>query len=238
MTQSRQESSGFTARQKGIAGAFVVIIAVIIWQIMGLFSGGSTPAPAAHAPSAAGMPNMSSGGAPAPAAISKPAALSEREQELMKLQQETEAKYLAALNELQMLKVEKEIAETSKAIAAAKLDTVTAQKGVVDLLTAPSASQLPFGNPPMVQSGPNTAAPTTTTAPTPPPSAEVTYAVISVTQLHAKWNAVLSYHGTLYQVGVGDILPPDSSKVVSIDKSGVVLEKEGARKKVSLVSII
>src|SRR5438105_8732767 len=61
--------------------------------------------------------------------------MSPREIELLKLQQETQAKYIAALNELQMLKIQREIAETNQAIVKAKLETVTDQKNIINLLS-------------------------------------------------------------------------------------------------------
>lgn len=239
MAQGQVVESGITTRQKVIAGAFVVIVGIIIWQVMGLFGGGGggstvPPAPVnvAGKPGAPGQPPMET---PKPAEIAKPIAMTEREQQLMLLQQDTEARYLAAINELQMLKIEKDIAETNKAIASAKFDTVTAQKNVVNLLTTPDVPQAAYSGS-LVSPTSSSGAPSASAPPT--VSTEVTYSVVSITQLQSKWNAVIGARGVLYQVGIGDILPPDSAKVISIDKSGVVLEKDGVRKKVSLVPLI
>jgi hypothetical protein len=62
--------------------------------------------------------------------------------------------------------------------------------------------------------------------------------VISVSQLQNRWGAVLGYQGNLYSVFSGDVLPPDGSKVISISKSGVILEKNGIRTLVSMVPVI
>lgn len=244
MAQGILEDSG--SRKKMITiGAFVVVIGVIGWQVMGLMGGGSSapgPAPSASQASS-GMPGP--GSAPqmvTPKQVDNPPApaLTEREQELMRLQQQTEAKYLAALNELQMLKIEKEIATTNKDIATARLDTITAQKNVVDLLSPAAVNPNYAGTltTPTTSGSGGQVVTSTGGATTGGLPQEITYTVISVTQLESKWAAVLGYQGTLYQVSVGDILPPDGSKVISIDKTSVVVEKDGAQKKISLVPII
>lgn len=233
--------SGMTLRQKVTAGVLVLIIIIIIWQAKGLFGGGSktavTPLPAvnkAAAPSAMSAQQAT----PQSTEIMKvQPATSQREMELMRLQQETQAKYIAALNDLQMLKVTREIAETNQAIIAAQLATVTAQKNIVNLL-APQQQVSPADyarglvNPVTSGNQVRSAPPTQVLQP------EVTYSVVSVSQLQYRWHAVLGYQGRLYNVLVGDVLPADGSTVKSIDKSGVILEKDGVRKKISLVPII
>lgn len=250
MANKLQALSTMTTRQKAMIGVFALIIIIVIWQVMGLMGGESAPAPITPAPQGtAGTPpaNFAQGPAnrpspqqmmPQPAPLQKATGMTQREMELMKLQQETQAKYLEALNELQMLRVSRELAETNQAIMTAKLATVTAQKGIMDLLAPPAAP--PPVAPQAYARG--LVSPTATGPGLPPlgPTAapEVTYSAISVSQLQYKWSAVLGYQGNLYHVSVGDILPADGSKVISIDKSGVVLEKEGVKKKISLVAII
>ena len=223
-----------TTRQKATIGIFALVVVVIIWQVIGLFKSSSpeiTPVPQSQMSPSAAMPQA----APASVVVQKkPPVITEREAALIRLQQQTEEKYLNALNELQMLKVERDIAETNKAIASAKLDTVTAQKSTVDILTKPSVSEGNYaqglatpGSPPNQPSG---SAPMVST--------EANYLVISVTQLQQRWSAVLGLQGKLYTVYVGDVLPPDGSKVISIDKSGVTLEKGDVKKKISLVPVI
>src|SRR5579862_3301069 len=121
-----------TTRQKVITVIFVLIVIFLIWQVIRLLHvGGSTsaPTPAANAV-AANTPQMS---VPKPAALPKPADVSANDAVLQRMQQQTEAQYVVALNELQMLKISRDIAEANKAIATAKLDTVTAQKNTLDL---------------------------------------------------------------------------------------------------------
>ena len=52
-----------------------------------------------------------------------------------------------------------------------------------------------------------------------------------------RWTAVLGSQGKLYNVAVGDVLA-DGERVLSISKSGVILEKEGKSKKISIISSI
>jgi len=255
MADIMQQFKNMTTRQKVTAGVFILILIIIIWQVAGLFGGGGTttpvPAPATRPTTMTGAaPGAAPGMAqpqpqkPLPAQLQKQQPMSQREMELLKLQQETQTKYLSALNELQMLRVERELAETNQAIATARLATVTAQKGIVDLLAPPAPQITPDYARGLVM--PGTARPAQPTQPpiqmpptiSAPSQPEISYTVISVSQLRYKWNAVLGYQGSLYNVTVGDILPPDGSKVVSIDRSGVILEKNNVRKKISLVPII
>lgn len=230
-----QGTAGSNNRQKIMLVGVILVAAFLAWQVFGMFGGGSsepTPTQAAPLPPPPQSTTL--------AAAAKKVELTPREIELMQLQKETEAKYIAALNELQMLKVEKDIAETNKAIAAAKLDTITSQKNTVELLTgpqqpAPNYAQA-LSNAP-VSATPQQSPPSSTNN-VATPTAAVTYTVISVSQIHYKWNAVLGYQGNLYNVAIGDVLPPDGSKVVSIGKSGVTLEKGGVKTQVSLVPII
>lgn len=239
--------SNMNNRQKVTAIVFVVIVLIILYMVYGMFKGESAPAmPVSEGPTGA-MNAATPGGftppqpqTPKQAQLAQTQQLSPREAQLLQMQQETEMKYLDALNQLQMLKLERDIAETNKAIASAKLDTITAQEKIVTLLKPP------------VQITPATYAqglvsPTTTGGPPanmqPPvtvnkPVEETNYSVISVSLLQSQWNAVVGYQGNLYNVHVGDILPVDGSKVLSIDKSGLIIEKDGVKRKLSMVPII
>lgn len=147
-------------------------------------------------------------------------------------QEQIQGKYVAALNDLQMLKIQKEIAETSQAIIAAKLATVTAEKTINDLLSeAQSSSDMGSsrnkkGEPPS----------STSLAPTPPPPPEVSvgYSVQSVSMEQDQWHAVVKFKDKLYDVGVGDVLPPDKSTVKAIDQRGITLDTSGFEQKIPL----
>lgn len=237
-----QMMSPMTTRQKIMVLSLIVIIAVIIWQAIGLFGKKEiVTAPAKNMPMSTVKSVSDEVNAPmstTPQSMTVPKKveipLSPREIALIKLQQETQAKYVEAINELQMLKVSREIAETNQAIVTAKLATITAQKNIVELLTPPAP-------PPTNTYAQGLVSPTAVGSSggrSMIAEAEVKYTVISVSQLQYRWNAVLGYQGNLYNVTIGDVLPPDGSKVIKIDKSGVLLEKEGNVKKISLVPII
>lgn len=262
-----QAVTNMPTRQKVTIGVFVVVILIVLWEVMGLFGGGTPSTPPIRTSTApggamtAGGPGGTMGGAPVSpmqqqpqgAQLIKQEPMTQREMELMKLQQETQAKYLAALNELQLLKVSKDIAETNQAIAKAKLATIAAEKNIVSLLSPPIPQVTPAGyaaslvnptsgaaapaQPPVEQpaQAPTPQATTTTTTTT---QQAPSYTVVSVSQLQYRWSAVLGYQGNLYNVSIGDVLPADGSKVVSIDKSGVWLEKNNTKKKISLIPII
>lgn len=241
--------SNMDNRQKTTAVAFVIIMLIIAYMLYSMFKGESTDIkPSVAQPSGPINATGPMQGGMAPPIIApkqaqlpkQPPPLSPREAQLLQMQQETEMKYIDALNQLQMLKLERDIAETNKSIVAAKLDTITAEKNIINLLkpqmtTTPASyaqglvtpvAGAPAGGPP---------------ANIPPPQMrqeETNYTVISVSFLRSVWSAVLGYQGNLYNVHVGDILPVDGSKVLSIDRTGLILEKDGIRRKISMVPII
>lgn len=132
-------------------------------------------------------------------------------------QEQVQSKYISALNELQMLKIQKEIAETSQAIVAAKLATVAAEKSITDLLSETEISKNPKPLPAPVLS-----------------SEAGSYSVQSVSMEQDQWHALVKFKDKLYNVSVGDMLPPDKSVVKSIDQKGVILDTGGMEQRVPL----
>lgn|SRR3990167_7401809 len=249
-----QSLQGLNSRQKATVGVFLVVVIVIIWQVWGLVGGGvgksaSEPTQAiveksdsTNTSMAAAAPTGQSSmpTPPANTTAQNNAMISQRESELIKLQQETQVKYLSAINELQMLKISREIAETNQGIARAKLETVTAEKGVLDLFTKappPSVPVSSYANSLVSPGEPGLMAGTGTLS-TQNQSDGTSFIVLSVSYLLNKWGAVMGYQGKLYNVAIGDVLPSDGSVVVSISNAGVLLRKNGATKKVSLVAAI
>ncbi len=249
MAQDRFRLSNMTSRQKITMAVIALILSVLIWQLKGLFSDQATTSasPTSTSPSPATQSVLTQTGqpqqAPQPlqqvvqASMPKPV-ISQRELELLQQQQQIEAKYVAALNELQMLRLEREIAETNKAIIDAKLGTVTAQKTIVDLLAPPPPPQVAPGGYAQSLANNSGAVRQVPAGAIPPPPEEVSYTVVSISELNSRWNAVLGFQNNLYHVSIGDVLPADGSTVISINRSGVVLQKDGMRKKISLVPII
>ncbi len=148
--------------------------------------------------------------------------------------QETEQnKYVAAINELQMLKIQKEIAETSQAIVAAKLATATAEKSISDLLTeAAAAVKMPQEQKPA--EGPTNVPPPSPSFIGPTSQSGEGYSVQSVSFEQDSWHAAIKFKDKLYDVGVGDLMPPDRSLVKQIDQNGVTLENAGMEQRVPL----
>lgn len=267
-----------SSRQKIIAVIVVIVVLIVIWQVIGLFSGGSSPPPATITPAKPAMNAGAPGGEappqnpppPAPAQPGAglpttpgqtgmpqtPAPVDQFREatvglnpELADVQKETEQKYIDQLNQLQSLKIQREIAETNQAIAAAKLATVTAEKNVSELLTKPTTpppalplqGMLPPGGPVLIGvpgTAPPTPPPAPVATPVPPPPPEIKYAVISVAMQLGRWSAVLESEGKLYNVMVGDLLPPDNSRVVSINKNYVTLQKNKKTRMISMVPTI
>ena len=230
-------------KKKITYGLMVVVLAFFGWQAFAMFGGGGDDA--AQGPVIQKNPDT-----PKVASLMPPQKkttdqkpMTEREAQLIRLQQETQAKYIAAVNELQMLKIEKDIAETSRDVSKAQLEGITAKKGIVDLLspekavvTSPDAYAQGLSGGARTSSTTSTDATNTVGAST--KISTDSYTVVSISKLRGQWIAVLGYSGTLYKVQRGDVLPYDGSVVSSIDRSGVQLERDGKKTKVSMVPII
>lgn len=259
------DPKAMNTKQKVTIGVVIVICIFLIWQVKAMFSSDSEAEMTAPTAAANGKMPGSSGsaatkGAPAPQQSAGPqpgqlmtGSLSrEQQMELIRLQQETQTRYIAGLNELQLLKLAKDIAQANTDIAVAKLAMINSQKEIIEKLTPKTAtpeSQIPYGqglvNPravtnAAVENAGGTLANVQALDQGPPGQSSTvsSYLVISVTELMSKWSAVLGVQGKLYNVSTGDTLPADGSVVKSIDRSGVILEKNGVTRKISLVPII
>ncbi len=231
--------TGFTTRQKIMAGVVVVVVIFLIYQVIGMFSNGGDTAKIVPAPTAnkapmqqmAGkQPSNQSGAAPAamqPQQVQPLKGLVVANSDVLKKQQEQQQQYLSTVNELQMLKLQKDVAETNQAISAAKLATATAEKNIGDLFVKPV---MPSDYNKLMTPG--------AVPPQPIGPAPVSYVVISVSMQMNRWTAVLGYQGKLYNVSVGDVLPMDGWTVQSISREGVVLKKDNDTRKISLVPAI
>ncbi len=221
--------SSLPLKQKAIAFLFLMLAIFAVWEIIGLFRGKNAAAAAAPAskpisqlqaqavqPAAAKAPVIrNTQSAPLKA---QPVAESTPPTTIVLTQQEqVQSKYVSALNELQMLKIQKEIAETSQAIVAAKLATTTAEKSITNLLSENEGSKNP---PPQPVASPM--------------EAGGGYSVQSVSMEQQQWHAVVRFKDRLYNVTAGDMLPPDRSIVKSIDQRGVTLDTGGMEQRVPL----
>lgn len=237
-------------KQKMTAIIVAILFIIIAWQVIAMFNESeesAAPAPTTAANGKAQQPtpnNQSQQQGPQPAAVQTVSLPRDQQMELIRLQQETQAKYVVGLNELQLLKLAKDIADINKEIAAAKLAMINSQKEIIDKLQVKQQmtpeTQIPYGQ--------NLVAPIATGStvgnlPTPQAlqnqqTPRATYTVISVSKLMNKWSAVVGSQGKLFSVTVGDTMPTDGSLVKSIDRTGVVLEKDGDTRKISIVPII
>jgi hypothetical protein len=239
-----------TPKQKAMIGAIIVVGLIMGWQIIGLFSGDSGAGVSPAKPVANGSAKMTAGSSPPGGAANIQMAAASQlplqsglkqmpvmtDARFLQLQQASEEKYIDKLNDLENLKIQRQIAETNQAIATAKLATVAAEKNISDLLTKPTVPTVPvaaYANglvTPAMQGGGQAGS----------QSAEIIpdYTVISVMMQRQKWNAVMGYQGKLLNVSIGDVLPADGSVVEAISKNGVILKKDGKSKTVNMMSAI
>lgn len=238
MPDSQNQFDALPLRQKITAILFFIIGAFVIYEVIGMFRGKSssskppaitkaTVAPSATAPARATNPPATTSLPHGSPLTSKPLAEGTPPPPTSHLEQQEQAQnhYINTLNELQLLKLQREMAETSQAIMAAKLATVTAEKNISELLSPEGINNQ--------KSLPTPTSP----APTPPVGFNDNnnyYAVLSVSMELEQWHAVLSHKNRLYTVSVGDVLPPDGSVVAAIDQKGVTLQQGGAEQKIPL----
>ena len=143
---------------------------------------------------------------------------------------------------MEELRIQRQIAETNQAIAAAKLATVTAEKDISDLLTRPAPGTMTvntYGNVPgktsaeILPPGEEGAA---TIPVIVPKQQEVPYSLVSISMSLNKWNAIVALQGQMFSVGVGDILPPDESVVTHISKNSITLRKDGKSRRIGITA--
>lgn len=236
-------------------GAAVAIGAVVIWLGVSMLGGSDQSTQVAAKPQTRPNPEIPKQAQviPAPATIpASPAApastvainkapMTQAEIDLMQMQQATQTKYIAALEQLQMLLVQKDIATANKDIAnsdrdvlKAKRDSILAQKSILDMLAPPKTATVDSGT-----SGKNTANNNSGGGLGGTALSQNDFTVVSVSNTRGKWYAVLSTtDGKLYSVSIGDTLASDGSTVKAIDRSGVTLDKSGVARKIAMASII
>lgn len=218
MANLNEKLASMNTKQKVTIGVFVIIIGVVIWQAMSLFGGGSvTPPPNQVAVAPMVIPK------PAPVVKDQVVQVAAVDQQM----QQHQAQYLEMLNQAQMLKAQQDLAEVNQKIVAAQASTVADQVKIVSLLSPSDNKNMPTSGAPPANGQPPQS---------PEASKADDYGVVSISQLQNKWGAVISYASSFYTIHTGDILPPDGSTIISIDRTGVVLEKDGMRRKISMVS--
>jgi hypothetical protein len=267
MSPEKPTKNAGNQKQKIMIGVIIVVLAFVAWQLFGSSGGGgSAPPPqptaankSAGAPMNSGMPSAQNGAAPPPEMTQPKPAVVPVNNEILKLQQQTQADYLASVNKLQMLEIQRRIDETKTAIANAELSRMTAEKSIADLITSKENSgggdmgpiggmpSSPFGNPPSSSPPVNTSTTVTTSivpASAPPPSIVVqavpqipvvAYKALSVAYQGHKWSAVLGLDNKTMTVSVGDLLE-DGSTVASISRNKVVLRRDNKNRAISVAA--
>lgn len=236
-------------------GAAVAVGAVVIWLGVGMLGGSDQSSQVAAKPQTRPNPEIPKQAqiiqtpAASPAAPAAPAAtisvskapMTQAEIDLMQMQQATQTKYIAALEQLQMLLVQKDIAAANKDIANADRDVLKAkresilnQKSILDMLAPPKTASVDGGGGKNASNNNNNGGGLGGTA-----LSQNDFTVVSVSNTRGKWYAVLSTtDGKLYSVSIGDTLASDGSTVKAIDRSGVTLDKSGISRKINMASII
>lgn len=249
-----------TTKQKVIGILTVVILAFIIYEVIGLFSTEKAAEPVIVPAKPAGGTAASRQGQATTTRTNTATQTTSQQPVLTPVnaltapsqnidfqkQREQQETYLDSVNQLQLLRVKREIAETNQAIASARLATETANKNMSDLLTQPAAvmPQAPAGNnlgnyagKTEASAGGTTSSANQNAQPVKQPLLDVPFTVVSISMQLNRWSAVLGYEDKLYSVSLGDSLF-DGSKVVSINKSGVTLLKDGKRRRISIQTTI
>jgi len=250
--------SPLSTKQKVIGAVTIVIFGFIIYEVIGMFSSGTpaettvpTPSHTAAVParqagtanpaSTATMTTMQTNTQPGVPAAVNVITPTKDISELQKQQQQQQQAYLDTVNQLQLLKVKKEIAETNQAIATARLATETANKNMSDLLTQPTMPSMPSGQTGtvgnLIGKLPGTTNGSGTEVPIIKPQGDVPFTVISISMKFNRWGAVLRYQDKLFSVSIGDSLF-DGSMVVGINKNSVTLSKDGKRRKLPIQTAI
>ena len=270
MSPEKPNKNAGNQKQKVMIGIIVVIFLGLAWVMFGGGGSGSTPAPTPN-PVAANGPKPMSGGpqmsAPngMPIAMT-PAAAPEMSQpkpailpvnnEILRLQQQTQADYLQSVNKLQMLKIQQSIDETKTAIATAELSRMTAEKSIADLITSKESSggggdmgpiggspSSPYGSPPpfVSNTAPSNPVASVPSAPSMVPSVPqvpmTPYTVLSVAYNGHRWSAVLAAMNKTMNVRIGDTLE-DGSVVTSISRNEVTLRRENKSRSIAVAGNI
>lgn len=233
------ESATADIRKKVTMVIVIVVVLVVLWQIYGLIQGDAPTTPASVKPKTTASENKPSnnGGTPAATIAAANNASNMQQQlaaanfsvaanaQLLKQQQQAQSEYLTALNKLEKLKVDREIAQDNQAIATAKLATATAEKQLTDLLVGPVPTASDYAN--KLENPGSTGQGGMTMQ-----QQGGGYTIVSIVkQQHNGWHAVLTSGSKVYDVGVGDTLPLDGSTVLAIDKSSVTLKNADGSKK-------
>jgi hypothetical protein len=234
MLPEKETKTADNKKQKIMLAITIVIILIVVWNIIGLSGGGGgseTPSP---------QPPMASLNKPMPTTTAatpvtalpvvnepKQAPIPE-DNDIFKLSRQTQEDYLKDLNQLQLLKVEREITETQVAIASAELNRKMAEHNISEFIINKS------GRADLTEENTSAAVPITSNITQPIEQPRVSsYVLHSVSYEGGKWNAVIGFQGKMSTATVGDVLE-DGSVVFSINRNAVILKNGNATKKLMI----
>lgn len=193
----------------------VILIIIILYMLSGFFSGGSssnyTPAPNNNSVSQIPVQRQ-------------PAITVEQKQTIATsgvTVTDLTAKqmaYLKAVNELQMLQLQQQIAQSKQQIAQAELQTAQADKQRESITTPP---------PPPIFNNINPQQQSAVVIPNTPNAYQ--YQLEYIANEGGKWQVIISNNGTLINATLGTMLP-DGSKITDISGTSVTLISNGHAK--------
>jgi predicted transcriptional regulator len=209
-------------KQKILIPVTVVVLGILGWQIYGFMGENSASTRAAKsgamrpvADSVARVNRVIANNEAGPEASSKPAAIiSEQDKQRLKDVSQSDAEYLKLIQEYQLLQVQRRIAEDTRAIAVAKLETVKAL-----------AEASKFGG--SGNSGPHTVS---------MGSMDTDYKLVFTGQEAGQWTATLKMNDQLMDVVTGTTLP-DGYKVTAVDGDAVTLQRADKQKIISFLGV-
>ncbi len=248
----KQNDGAMPAKQKATIAVIAVVFLIIGWQILQLFSGGSsaTTQKMVQKQTVINKELKLASSSASPVArktnedeISVHESSISNDSKFKEMQRRVEEKYIGRLSELEQLRLQRQIAETNQAISAAKLATVTAEKDISNLLTAPTTQQtkvqqLSEYSQQIQQAAEVKAKKAIEEEEEKNKIPDAKYSLVSVSKSLNKWQAVLSLGDRLYGVRVGDTLPPDGSKVTGISARNIFLERDGKKRTINIVASV
>jgi len=184
----------------------VVVLIIIIYMISGLFGGNSSsnyrPSTVVNNQNKLPPPQLVAN-VVQKQSIAKPDII-------LNNLNEKQMAYLKAVNELQMLQLQQQIAQTKQQIAQAELQAAQSNKQLQSIISPPPPPL--FANQDQSQSAQSAAV----VAPT------ITYQLEYLANQGGKWQVILSNNGNLINATMGTVLP-DGSTITNISGTSVTL---------------
>lgn len=208
-------------KQKILIPVTVVVLGILGWQLYSFMGADNAPAPAAKPITMSAMNSAVQPRQPTPVSdmsvpqpARQPAAVvSDQDKQRLREISQSDAEYLKLIQEYQLLQVQRRIAEDTRAIAVAKLETVKALAETSKFGGSGNlGSNLPMGN------------------------IDSDYKLVFTGQEAGQWTATLKMNDQLMDVVTGTHLP-DGYKVMMVNGDSVTLQKADKQKVISFLGI-